>query len=153
MPQDYGRMMLKAQQRLSKLTSREWMTWTVVLSQAIMRQLPPPKQALPPPVSQLAQRLTVLHVMCTCGASVIYAYMAHVRIHGRVRTCMTSSISCPCLCALFAGFLPLFQQVRMQETVQVPLQVSTMAVTDCCVGFVCGRGPFTGVPLRHCWQP
>jgi hypothetical protein len=42
MPEDYGRMMLKASQRLSKLTAKEWITWTVVLSQPVMRQIPKP---------------------------------------------------------------------------------------------------------------
>jgi hypothetical protein len=45
MPDDYGRMMLKAQQRLAKLTAREWITWTVVLSQPVIRQLPVPVAA------------------------------------------------------------------------------------------------------------
>jgi hypothetical protein len=42
MPKDHGRMMLKASQRLTKLTAKEWITWTVVLSQAVMRQIPMP---------------------------------------------------------------------------------------------------------------
>lgn len=44
MPEDYGRMMLKASQRLTKLTAKEWITWTVVLSQPVMRQIPRPDE-------------------------------------------------------------------------------------------------------------
>jgi hypothetical protein len=43
MPEEYGRMMLKASQRLTKLTAKEWITWTLVLSQPVMRQIPKPE--------------------------------------------------------------------------------------------------------------
>ena len=58
-PDDYDRMMLKAQQRLSKLTAKEWITWCLILSQPIMRQLPIPTQL----GKQVRQRFCLFHMM------------------------------------------------------------------------------------------
>ena len=43
MPNDYGRLVMKAQQRLTKLTAHEWRTWCVVQSQVVLRSLPQPE--------------------------------------------------------------------------------------------------------------
>jgi hypothetical protein len=69
MPEDHGRMMLKASQRLTKLTAREWITWTVVLSQAVMRQIPKPKQ-IQKTVTKQSRHMRSFTLMCRLSISI-----------------------------------------------------------------------------------